>query len=182
MTQHAVLNLGTFEGYNFRKASAIDRLLTAQQVIGWKHDQHGEAEFWPSGDVPLLNLLFPQKVKGCDLEKTTALIQQMDTDAEDALLQICFACQAREVDLEDLTIEKLEDMRPHVFEADVFHDASRDAAHELFETYWPDLYQAWEKDTVGILRFDWEDFLDSGMWYTLEIRIKGRCLFLVAPA
>ena len=41
-------DLGTFEGFSFRHDQAIDRNLTAAEVVGWDHDAAGEAEFWPS--------------------------------------------------------------------------------------------------------------------------------------
>ena len=54
-------DLGTFEGFNFRLSGAIDRVLTAEEVVNWEHDAHGEAEFWPSGDHPGVALLFKYK-------------------------------------------------------------------------------------------------------------------------
>ena len=182
MTQQGMLDLGTFEGFNFRQGAAIDRLLTAQEVVGWEHDQHGEAEFWPSGDHAILSHLFPDRVTRYELQTLAALLSQMEGQAEANLLQICFACQAREIDLEDLTVERLDERFATVFEAATFYDARRAAAFELFETYWPDLYRAWESDSLGILRFEWEDFLDCGTWITQELRIKERCIFMVAPA
>ena len=38
-------DLGTFEGFNFRDQSAIERELTAEEVVNWNHDGDGEAEF-----------------------------------------------------------------------------------------------------------------------------------------
>jgi hypothetical protein len=38
-------NLGTFEGFNFKEQSAIDHILTADEVMAWDHDTEGEAEF-----------------------------------------------------------------------------------------------------------------------------------------
>lgn len=33
--------LGTFEGFNFRDQSAIERNVTAQEVVDWDHDRVG---------------------------------------------------------------------------------------------------------------------------------------------
>jgi len=43
-------DFGTFEGFNFRDQSAIERNLTAEEVTNRNHDGEGEAEFWASGD------------------------------------------------------------------------------------------------------------------------------------
>ena len=43
-------DLGTFEGFNHRDQQAIFPNLTAQEMVDWDHDRHGEAEFWHSGD------------------------------------------------------------------------------------------------------------------------------------
>ena len=36
-------DLGTFEGFNFREQCAIERILSANEVIEWDHDKKGEA-------------------------------------------------------------------------------------------------------------------------------------------
>ena len=42
-TQTIPYDFGQFEGFNFRSQSAIERALTAQDVVGWDHDREGEA-------------------------------------------------------------------------------------------------------------------------------------------
>ena len=41
-----------------------------------------------------------------------------------------------------------------------FISLEREAAYELFETFWPDTYRLWEGNSVPGLRFDPEDFLN----------------------
>ena len=50
-------NIGMFEGFNFREQSAIDHLLTPDEVLAWDHDEQGEAEFWPDGSNPFVQKL-----------------------------------------------------------------------------------------------------------------------------
>jgi hypothetical protein len=42
--RNLVFDLGTFEGFNFRSQSVIERVLTAGEVVEWNHDRDGEAE------------------------------------------------------------------------------------------------------------------------------------------
>ena len=41
-------DLGTFEGFNFRDQAALDRNLTADEVLDWDHDGAGELEPVPT--------------------------------------------------------------------------------------------------------------------------------------
>ena len=52
-------DLGMFEGFNFRAQSAIDSVLSADEVLAWDHDAQGEAEFWPDGSNPFVSKLLP---------------------------------------------------------------------------------------------------------------------------
>ena len=69
-------DLGTFEGFNFRDQAALDRNLTADEVLDWDHDGAGEAEFWPAGDHPGVAALFSQKsaVSGSELKALDDLL------------------------------------------------------------------------------------------------------------
>ena len=70
-------DLGTFEGFSFRHDQAIDRNLTAAEVVGWDHDAAGEAEFWPSGDNPEVALVFSGRsaVNASELLALDALLE-----------------------------------------------------------------------------------------------------------
>src|ERR1043166_7862522 len=76
-------NLGTFEGFNFRTQSAINRTLTAAEVVEWNHDKRGEAEFLPSGDRPEVALVFKGRssVTGSELLELDRLLHELGGDS-----------------------------------------------------------------------------------------------------
>lgn len=86
------IGLGTFEGFNFREQGAIERALTAEEVVAWNHDRDGEAEFWSSGDNPAVAELFKPRrsVTGSELEHVAALLEQLGDGNDEALLKIHF--------------------------------------------------------------------------------------------
>ncbi len=53
-------DLGSFEGFSFRGQQAIERDLSAEEVVNWDHDGDGDAEFWPAGDCPGVQLVFSE--------------------------------------------------------------------------------------------------------------------------
>jgi hypothetical protein len=55
-----------------------------------------------------------------------------------------------------------------VFGPGYFIDLDKEAAYELFETFWPEAYQQWEQNSVPGLSFDVEDFLRH--FSTLELK------------
>ena len=75
----------------------------------------------------------------------------------------------------------LEDQQPMFFHADTLIDARKDAAFELFETFWPDLFKAWDEAATEFLRFEWDDLLDSSMWTTLEVKVGDKAILMVTP-
>lgn len=174
--------LGTFEGFNHRDQSAIEAVLTADEVIAWNHDERGEAEFWPSGDAPAMSGIFSRHVTGPELLAVRRLVEEVGGDEETVLLRIQFACTVLGEDLRELTVDALDDQQPSIFFGRNRWDVRKEAAYELFETFWPQQYKAWEQDSLGILRFDWEDFIDSPMWVTLEVSLGEREALLVLPA
>jgi len=174
-------DLGTFEGFNFRDQSAIERTLTADDVIRWDHDADGEAEFWPSGEDPLVKGIFRGNVTASDLATLAELLGSLGGDRTESLLRIQFAIQVQGGDLERLTVRELDDQQPMVFYGASKSDARKEAAYELFQTYWPDLFKAWEEDSAGILDFDWYAFIDSPLWATHELRVGDQAVLMVAP-
>ena len=73
-------DLGKFEGFSFRDQAAILRPISAEEVVNWDHDRDGEAEFWPSGDVPEVALLFKGRssVSGSELLDLDRILAEMD--------------------------------------------------------------------------------------------------------
>jgi hypothetical protein len=166
-------DLGTFEGFNFRHQGAIDRVLTAEEVVNWEHDAHGEAEFWPSGDHPGVALLFNHRtaVSGSELQALDTLLLELGDDSDGNFLRIHHAVNCGGYALAALTVEQIEDQPLHVFEGPSFLDLRRQAAFELFELYFPDEYRVWEKSLCDGLIFDEDRFLDSPSWHVEEIEL-----------
>jgi hypothetical protein len=173
-------DLGTFEGFNFRDQCAIERTLTVDEVVNWDHDADGEAEFWPSGEDPLVKGIFDGNVTASDLTALAELLISLDGDRTEDLLRISFAIQVQGCDLAGLTARELEDNPPMFFYGDTMSEARKEAAFELFETYWPDLFKAWNEDHAGILDFDWYAFVDSPLWTIHEVKLGNKAILMVA--
>ncbi len=174
--------LGTFEGFNFRQQSAIERVLTAEEVVNWDHDQEGEAEFWPAGDHPEVALVFRQRsaVSAAELLALDLLLQELGGDSTDYFLQIYYAVNVCGADIGSLSREDVEDNCLQVFYGSNFIDARHAAAYELFELYYPEEYAVWEKSTCDGLSFDPDRFLDSPGFFVEEIRLADQVAILVA--
>ncbi len=83
-------------------------------------------------------------------------------------------------DLASLFVQDLDDRPPMFFYGDTMIEARKEAAFELFETFWPDLYKAWNEDSAGILDFDWYAFIDSPIWTIHEVKLNNRAILMVA--
>jgi hypothetical protein len=177
-------DLGTFEGFNFRPQQAIDRSLTAQDVVNWDHDAAGEAEFWPSGDHAGLALLFAGQsaVTASQLLALDRLLSELGDDSTFNYLRIHYAVSCGGDDLARLTGEQVEDLPIHIFEGSSFLDLRKEAAFELFELYYPDEYRVWEKTQCDGLVFDPDRFLDSPVFSAEEIELTDRKALIVATA
>ena len=178
-----VHDLGTFEGFNFRTQSAIERLLTAVEVVNWDHDRQGEAEFWPSGDHPEAALIFKAQtaVTGSELIDLDRLLTELGGASSANFLRIHHAKGSHGLDLSNLNAEAVEDLSVHVFLGTTFTDLRRDAAIELLELYYPDEYATWEKSMCDGLIFDTDRFLDSPGFSVEEVDLGDQKGLLVAP-
>ena len=176
-------DLGTFEGFNFRQSSAIDRVLTGDEVVNWDHDANGEAEFWPSGDNAGVSLLFRGQtaVTGQELIEIDRVLQELGDDSTFNYLRIHHAVNGLGTYLTQLTGEQAEDQNIHVFEGDFLFELRRDAAFELFELYYPEAFAAWDKCNCDGLIFDEDRFLDSPVWSVEEVEIGDRKALIIAP-
>ena len=166
-------DLGTFEGFNFRHDGAIERILTAEEVVNWDHDTDGEAEFWPSGDNPGAALLFKGQtaVTGHELQALDCLLEALGDDSTVNFLRIHHAVNCCGYDLTTVTAEQIEDQPLQVFLGSNFCDLRKEAAYELFELYYPEEYRVWEKSLCDGLIFDQDRFLDSPSWHVEEIEL-----------
>ena len=177
-------DLGTFEGFNFRENSAIDRGLTGDEVVNWDHDAHGEAEFWPSGDNAGVSLVFRGKssVTGRELLDLDRVLDDVGDDSEMTFLRIHHAVHVMGTLWSDLTGEQVEDQFLHIYTGTSFYDLRREAAFELFEMRWPEVYRIWERTYVDGLVFDPDQFLDSPIWSVEEIELtNGTKALIVGP-
>ena len=176
-------DLGTFEGFNFRASSAIQRTLSADEVIAWDHDRKGEAEFWPAGDHAGVALLFRGRNTICasELLSLHRLLQELGGDEIENFLRIYFLVAIRGARLDELTAGDIEDAFLHIFTGTSFLDLRREAAYELFELYYPEEYRVWEKSTCDGLHFDVDRFLDSPTFWVEEVQLGGKVVLLISP-
>ena len=175
-------HLGLFEGFNFRDQSAIDRLVSAEEVVNWDHDGEGEAEFWPAGDVPEVALVFRNRssVTASELLALDAALVELGGDSRSNFLQIYYALNIRGDALQTLSAESVQDACVQVFVGTSFLDLRREAAYELFELYYPEEYRVWEKSRCDGLIFDTDRFLDSPVFSVEEVTLGDEVALLVA--
>ena len=165
--------LGMFEGFNFSKQSAIDRNLTAEEVLDWNHCADGEAEFWPDGSNPFVTKLLPRTSFSPDeLREVMRIFEEVD--AEPIQLAKAIYMHEQGSSLADIGSRTIDDSCLHVFGPGWFVDLEKEAAYEL---YWPEVYAIWRKSTVPGLSFDVEDFLRQ--FSTLELKFSDGGFLIV---
>jgi hypothetical protein len=175
-------NLGTFEGFNFRTQSAILRTLTAADVVGWDHDRQGEAEFWPAGDRPEVALLFKNKgtVTGPELLELDRLLTEMRGDSVENFLWIHYVVNTCGAALEGLTRNVVEDANLEIFLGSDFIELREEAAYSLFQVYYGEEYDFWERSHCEGLIFDVDRFLDSSGFSVEEVYLGNQKALLIA--
>jgi len=175
-------DLGTFEGFNFRPQCAIERNLTAAEVVAWDHDLQGEAEFWPAGDEPGVALVFKHRssVTAGELLALDGLLNELRGDSAVNYLRIHYAVSVLGAGLETLTRTDVEDLSLDIFVGTNFCEVRREAAYELFELYYPEEYRVWEKSHCDGLTFDPDHFLDSPVFSVEEVDLGDQVALLVA--
>jgi hypothetical protein len=181
--QTLCFDLGTFEGFNFRSQNAIERELTAEEVVNWNHDRDGEAEFWPSGENPGVSLVFKGQnaVSGGELLALDQLLEDMGVDSDENFLQIYFALSHGGISVERLDTATVQDNPPQIFFGSHFFELRKEVAYELFELYYPEEYRVWEKSLCDGLIFDVDRFLDSPSFCVDEVKLGDRAALLVSP-
>ena len=175
--------LGSFEAFNFREQSAVDRILTAAEVVAWDHDSEGEAEFWPAGDHPEVALLFrgQNTVTASELLDLDRLLTELGGDSPENFLQIHYAVNICGGNLSTLTSDEIQDNCLQIYFGTSLIDVRREAAFELFELYYPEAYRAWQASLCDGLIFDTDRFLDSPSLWVEEVRLADQVALLVAP-
>jgi len=176
-------DLGTFEGFNFRDQSAIERTLSGQEVVRWDHDQEGEAEFWPSGDHAGVATVFKGRtsIRGEELLDLDRVLSELHSDDVEQFLRIFSAVHIHGRELAELTAEQLDELNLHIFRGSRFRDVRRAAAYELFELCYPEAYRVWQSSHCDGLSFNPEDFLDSRCWSVHDVRLHDGVAVLVVP-
>ena len=175
-------NLGMFEGFNFRTQSAVDHLVSAEAVVNWNYDRQGEAEFWPTGDVPEVALLFKHRsnVTATELLALDWVLGELGGTSRYNFLQIHYAVNLCGNRLETLSAESVQDHCLHVFFGTNCLDVRQEAAYELFELYHPEEYRVWEQSHCDGLIFDTDQFLDSPMFLVENVKLDDEVALLVA--
>ncbi len=172
-------DLGRFEGFSFRHQSAISRILTAEEVVNWDHDNNGEAEFWPDGDHCGVSAVFNGNCTAADIVWLDELIDALGDNTESFVKVAWFMNNG--YDMSTMTADQIEDEMLYVFHGDCFIDIEKEAAFELFETWFPEEYAVWEKSLCPGLDFDPERFLAGPELSTTSVTI-GTEKFLVVQS
>ena len=167
-----VNHIGVFEGFNFRNQQAIDRLVTAEEVLAWDHDAKGEAEFWPDGSNPFVSKLLSRCT--CTAEEVREVMRILDElDGEPVQLAKAIYLKDRGLSLEEIGRHAVEESSLYVYGPGWFIDLEKRAAYELFELFWPEAYAFWEKNTVPGLIFDVENFMQHFATFELKLSEGG---------
>lgn len=175
-------DLGTFEGFNHKTQEAIYPNVTAQEIIDWDHDGNGEAEFWHSGDIPAIaRILDSDDVLPKDVVALDRLLSKLGDDIS-VLARIIYLTEDNGHRLQELDAETVEDSPVTIFSDSVsFIDLRRTAAYELFELYYPEEFQVWDKSTCDGLTFDTDRFLDSPCFSTAEYQFGEERILVIEP-
>jgi len=180
-----VTNIGVFEGFNLREHSLIERTLSADEVIHWDHDARGETEFWPSGSHPGVNLLFTNRrtIHPWELVALHRILKQLGDNSIYILLRLHFVVNVLGVALDQVNAEMIADPIMMTLHGSCLYDLRKEAAYELFATYFSALHLSWEDCPTDGMRFEAEDFLDSPMWIVEEVELcDGSTGLIVASA
>ena len=177
MGTHSSIDIGTFEGFIFRDQCAIFRTLTADDVIEWDHDANGEAEFWPAGDNVFTRGLLPGTAcSGSEVQEVVRIFEELDGCPEELAKAVYL--RDRGADLSEITRQAIDDSCLYVFGPGYFFEVTKNAAYELFETFWPDAYKQWEESDVPGLRFDPDDFMEHFSTHELKLPEGGGYLIV----
>jgi hypothetical protein len=176
-------NRGTFTGDNLKEQKALERELTPEEGREWEADEAGEEES-ERGRACRAMALFttgPDALGPQELHTVAGLLAAVDGDREDTLLRLQVLVHVQGADLGTVTVADLQDLPLNTYRGSSFIEVRREAAFELFQLCWPDLYAVWEKTPMDGLRFDVDAFLDSPAWVTEELQLGSDCVLLVLP-
>ena len=133
--------------------------------------------------MPEVALIFNHRssVPAAELLDLDRVLVELGGDTRYNFLQIHYALNLGGDALANLSAESVQDHCVQVFSGTNFLDVRRDAAHDLFEVYYPDEYRVWEKSLCDGLIFDHERFLESPCFCIEEVNLGDEVALLVAP-
>ena len=167
MNRQSITDLGHFEGFNFRTQSAIERILTADDVKRWDHDKKGEAEFWPTGS----------NCNARELIEIERIVEELEGD-ETELLKAIYLRQTHGMELEKINQARIEERNIFIFGPEtLLTELWNNAAWELLELYYPEAYKLVESAHVPGVIFDETQFIEQ--FITMQIRRNDSELYLV---
>lgn len=171
-------DLGSFEGFSFEKNCAIPKILTAEEVVNWDHDADGEAEFWPHGDCNGVSAVFKGKssVTWSEIVALDKLLESIGDCSEETYAKI--ACEI-ENGSKITNISREDFDYCGIYCGQFWHEIEREAAWDLFETYYPHLQHAMESTPCDGVIFDPDRFINSPAWNKTRIEIGASKFLLV---
>jgi hypothetical protein len=174
---------GVVEGCEDAERKAFFREMDLSEGRQWDPEGQEDDEFSSVRDMRALRVLFQGRhaldAKG--MEAAIQLVEAFDGDDLDSILRLHVLVNIQGMDLDAVTVAAMGDLPLSTFRGENFHDLRREAAFELFQLYWPDLYSILEKTPMDGLRFDVDAFLDSPSWVTEEVQLGSECVLLVMP-
>ncbi len=119
-------------------------------------------------------------VTAAELLDLDRVLLELGDNSRASFLQIHCAVAICGAALPTLTVEKVQDNGLQVFYGTNFTDLRREVAHELFELYYPEAYQAWQASLCDGLIFDVDRFLNSPSLWVEEVKLGAEVVLLVA--
>jgi len=176
-------DLGTFEGFSFRHQCAVERRLTANEVIAWNHDRDGEARFWPSGDRWEVTLILTGKhaIVESDLREIDRLLYELGGDSTENFLRIYYAANICGKSIRSLSGELIKKQPIHIFLGTNFSNLRKEANGELFKLYYPDKYALCGGSFCVGLILGTDLLLDCSSWSVNEITFGEQKALIVVP-
>lgn len=176
-------NRGTFTGDNLKEQEVLERKLPLEEGREWDGDEAGEEESERGRAAQAMALFTTGRdaLGPKEMQTVAGLLAAVDGDREDTLIRLHLLVHVQGAELGNVTAADLEDLPLNTYRGSSFIEVRREAAFELFQLYWPDLYALWEKTPMDGLRFDVDAFLDSPAWVTEELQLGADCVLLVLP-
>ncbi len=174
-------DLGRFVGFNFRTQTAVERLLTAPEVVDWDHARDGETEFRPLGDRRELVLAIGEgnPITATGLLALDRLLEAAGGDTVEVFLRLRHALNQSGRDLTTVTVDDLTDPDLHVFFGSPLTELRAAAVAHLVERYRPEVYRGWKSSVSACLSQDPEAYLRREMSSVETLTLASRFALLV---